>query len=81
MKKNMWQEKNNKLTKTFEFKDFQEAFAFMTRVAFIAEDMGHHPDWNNVYNRVSICLNTHDQGGAITDTDYTLAARIDALLP
>ena len=74
-----WIEEDRGLTKTFEFSDFKEAFAFMTRVAFIAEELNHHPDWNNVYNRVSICLNTHDAGGVITESDRVLAKAIDAI--
>lgn len=75
----MWKEGDNKLTKTFEFRDFTEAFAFMVRVAFLAEAHGHHPDWSNVYNRVTIRLNTHDQGGIVTEKDRKLAQAIDAL--
>ena len=59
--------------------DFSAAFAFMTRVALLAEAAGHHPDWSNVYNRVSIALSTHDAGG-ITERDLDLARRIDGLL-
>lgn len=66
--------------KDFRFVDFSEAFAFMTRVALIAEKAGHHPDWSNTYNRVSIRLSTHDAGG-VTDKDIGLATRIDALDP
>jgi 4a-hydroxytetrahydrobiopterin dehydratase len=76
----MWIEKDNKLTKTFKFKDFTEAFSFMTRVAFIAEKMNHHPDWRNVYNTVEISLNTHDAGGVITDRDKNLAEKIDQII-
>ena len=74
-----WKEENNRLSKTFVFADFCEAFAFMTRVAFIAEKHNHHPDWTNIYNRVEIHLNTHDAGGIVTDKDRKLAALIDAL--
>jgi 4a-hydroxytetrahydrobiopterin dehydratase len=73
----MWEEKNNLLTKTFEFKDFQEAFSFMTRVAFLAEAMNHHPNWSNVYNKVTIDLTTHDAGNTITEKDRKLASAID----
>ena len=55
----MWEEKNNLLTKTFEFKDFQEAFSFMTRVAFLSEAMNHHPNWSNVYNKVTIVIDSN----------------------
>ena len=76
----MWKEENNQLQKQFKFKDFSEAFSFMTRVAFLAEKMNHHPDWSNVYNTVSIRLNTHDAGGVITEKDRKLASAIDSLL-
>ena len=75
----MWTEKDNKLTKTFEFKDFQEAFAFMTRVAFLAEQQGHHPNWSNVYNKVEIELTTHDEGNVVTAKDKKLAEAIDKI--
>jgi 4a-hydroxytetrahydrobiopterin dehydratase len=75
----MWVEEDNKLKKTFEFKDFTEAFAFMVRVAFLAESQGHHPNWSNVYNRVVIELNTHDKGNIVTDKDRKLAKAIDEL--
>lgn len=68
------------LVRTFVFKDFAEAFAFMTRVAFLAEKQGHHPEWTNVYNKVHIVLRTHDAGGTITEKDRTLAAAIDKLV-
>jgi 4a-hydroxytetrahydrobiopterin dehydratase len=73
----MWTEKNNCLSKTFKFKDFQEAFAFMTRVAFIAEAHDHHPNWSNTYNTVVIELNTHDAGDIVTEKDHKLAKAID----
>ncbi len=76
----MWQETDNKLTRTFEFKDFSEAFAFMTRVAILAEKVDHHPWWSNVYNKVSFELTTHDAGNTITDKDRKLARDIDALV-
>ena len=75
----MWKEENNCLKKTFKFSDFSQAFAFMTRVALIAEKMNHHPDWRNVYNTVEIALNTHDAGGVVTDKDRKLADAIDKL--
>jgi 4a-hydroxytetrahydrobiopterin dehydratase len=77
----MWTEENNQLNRQFTFKDFSEAFAFMTRVALIAEKMNHHPEWTNVYNRVSIHLSTHDAGDIVTEKDRKLAAAIDALMP
>ncbi|HWB64264.1 MAG TPA: 4a-hydroxytetrahydrobiopterin dehydratase [Chitinophagales bacterium] len=76
----MWTEENNALKKTFTFKDFSEAFAFMTRVALIAEKMDHHPYWVNVWNRVEITLNTHSAGNIVTDKDRLLAAEIDKLV-
>ena len=76
----MWKEENNSLKKNFQFKNFSEAFAFMTRVAFLAEKMNHHPDWKNTYNRVEIALNTHDAGNTVTDKDRKLAEQIDSLI-
>ena len=76
----MWKEEDNKLYKKFEFKDFSEAFAFMTRVALAAEKMDHHPLWTNVYNKVEIWLNTHDAGDVVTDKDRKLSAAIDKLV-
>lgn len=75
----MWTEKDNSLQKTFQFKNFSEAFAFMTRIAMLAEQMNHHPDWNNVYNRVHIKLSTHDAGNTVTDKDRKLAEAIDEI--
>lgn len=75
----MWKEENNSLNKEFTFKNFQEAFAFMTRVAFIAEKMNHHPEWKNVYNKVNITLSTHDAGNKVTEKDRKMAEAIDAL--
>ncbi len=74
----MWLEKDNSLQATFRFKDFTEAFAFMTEVALRAEKMDHHPDWSNVWNTVSFKLNTHDAGGTVTNRDRKLAKAIDA---
>lgn len=76
----MWKEENNRLYKKFEFKDFSEAFAFMTRVALAAEKMDHHPLWTNVYNKVEIWLSTHDAGNVVTAKDRKLAEKIDALV-
>jgi 4a-hydroxytetrahydrobiopterin dehydratase len=76
----MWTNENNVLYKKFEFKNFSEAFAFMTRVAIESEKMDHHPKWTNVYNKVEIWLSTHDAGNVITDKDKKLAAKIDGLL-
>jgi len=76
----MWEEKNNSLYRKFEFKNFSEAFAFMTRVALEAEKMDHHPSWTNVYNTVEISLNTHSEGNIVTDKDRKLAKKIDGLV-
>ena len=76
----MWQEKNNALTRSFEFKDFSEAWAFMNRVALLAEKMDHHPNWSNVYNKVDIELTSHDAGNTVTERDRKLAKAIDKLL-
>lgn len=76
----MWIEENNKLKRTFEFNDFIEAFAFMTKVAMHAEKMDHHPNWSNVYNKVSIELCTHDAGDIVTEKDRALAKTIDQLV-
>ena len=77
----MWKEENNSLTRTFEFKDFNEAFGFMARVALIAEKMDHHPEWSNVYNKVQIRLSTHSAGNVVTDKDRRLASEIDKAMP
>ena len=76
----MWTETDNQLTRDFTFADFSEAFAFMTRVALVAEKMDHHPWWSNVYNQVTIRLSTHDAGNTVTDKDRTLAAAIDKVM-
>ena len=67
------------IARAFKFKDFSEAFAFMTRVALAAEKAGHHPDWSNTYNSVTISLSTHDAGG-LSAKDIALAQAIDKLL-
>jgi len=74
------EERDGALHRTFEFADFSEAFAFMTRVALLAERLGHHPDWSNSWNKVSIALSTHDAGGVVTDADRRMAAAIDDLV-
>lgn len=74
-----WSLVNGKLHRELRFADFNEAFGFISRVALIAEAMGHHPEWSNVWNRVVIDLTTHDTGGLST-LDAELARRIDALL-
>ncbi len=73
-----WTIENGKLHKQFQFESFIEAFGFMTSIALIAESMNHHPEWFNVYNRVSIDLITHDAGG-ITTLDFQLAQKADVL--
>jgi 4a-hydroxytetrahydrobiopterin dehydratase len=75
-----WIVRDGKLVREFEFADFIQAFGFMSSVALIAQQLDHHPDWTNVYNRVSIALHTHDRGG-ITSRDVELAGRIDGLRP
>jgi 4a-hydroxytetrahydrobiopterin dehydratase len=74
-----WIEENNQLTKTFKFKNFIDAWGFMSKVAIIAEKMNHHPNWSNVYNQVIITLSTHDAGNTVTELDRKLAKQIDAL--
>lgn len=73
-----WTIANGKLTRTFEFKDFNEAFGFMTRVAMEVEKLNHHPEWFNVYNKVKIELVTHDVGG-ISNYDFRLANIINRI--
>lgn len=75
-----WNEADGTLSRDFTFESFADAFAFMTRVAFLAEELGHHPEWSNVYDRVTITLTTHDQGNVVTDIDRTMAQRIDAIV-
>ncbi len=75
----MWQEKDNRLQATFRFRDFAEAFAFMTEVAFAAEKQNHHPNWSNVWNTVEIHLTTHDAGNVVTDKDRQLARSIEQI--
>ena len=77
----MWKEENNQLVRKFEFEDFVSAFDFMARVAVIAEELNHHPEWTNVYNKVEIRLSTHDAGDVVTKKDHELASRIDELEP
>ena len=73
-----WQVGDERLKRQWQFSDFSEAFAFMTRVALLAESKQHHPNWSNVYNRVTIELTTHDLGG-LSNLDAELARSIDAL--
>ncbi|MEO6610836.1 MAG: 4a-hydroxytetrahydrobiopterin dehydratase [Chitinophagaceae bacterium] len=76
----MWEEKENKLHQKFQFRNFNEAFGFMTRVALEAEKMDHHPLWTNVYNTVEVWLSTHDAGDIVTDKDRKLAKKIDGII-
>jgi len=75
----MWSETNNKLERTFEFKDFKESIAFIQLVAFAAEKMDHHPEIYNLYNKVELKLCTHSAGDTITAKDKKLAAEIDLI--
>jgi 4a-hydroxytetrahydrobiopterin dehydratase len=72
-----WKAEKDALTKTYTFKSFREAISFMGRVAFEAEELNHHPEWTNVYNRVDVRLNTHDAGGKVTAKDVELAKRFE----
>ncbi len=74
-----WVLDQHKLYRQFVFRDFVEAFGFMSRVALLAEAMNHHPEWSNVYNRVDIHLTSHDAGG-ISERDFSLAGRINRLV-
>jgi len=75
-----WIDKKDHLYQKFEFKDFSEAWAFMSQVALIAEKENHHPEWKNVYNRVEIKLSSHDAGNTITDKDRSLATKISKIV-
>jgi 4a-hydroxytetrahydrobiopterin dehydratase len=75
-----WVEAGGMLRREFTFADFTEAWGFMSRVALLAEKADHHPNWSNVWNKVTIELTSHDAGNTVTDRDRDLAARIDALL-
>src|SRR3954470_19896479 len=74
-----WKFERDALAKTFTFGSFREAMSFITRIGFEAEELNHHPEWTNVYNRVAIRLNTHDAGGKVTDKDVELAQRIEKI--
>lgn len=74
-----WTYEENALHTTFEFENFKEAFSAMTRIAFEAERLAHHPDWSNVYKTLQISLSTHDAGG-VTEKDFELAKVIDTLI-
>ena len=75
-----WDERDGKLVREFTFRDFNEAWGFMSRVALVAEKADHHPNWSNAWNKVTIELTTHSAGSTVTDKDRDLAAAIDALL-
>ncbi|MCV0373348.1 MAG: 4a-hydroxytetrahydrobiopterin dehydratase [Nitrosarchaeum sp.] len=74
-----WSIKNEKLHKEFEFRDFNQAFGFMSRAAMHCEKMNHHPEWFNVYNKLTVDLTTHDAGG-ITQNDINLAKILNSLV-
>jgi 4a-hydroxytetrahydrobiopterin dehydratase len=74
-----WKEENNKLTAEFVFEDFSQAWAFMTEVAILAERKNHHPSWNNIWNRVTIELTTHDEGDIVTEKDRRMADGINKI--
>jgi len=74
-----WTFANDGIEKEFKFTDFKTAFGAMTRIAFEAEGMNHHPEWFNVYSTVKIRLSTHDAGG-VTDKDFTLAEKVEAIV-
>ena len=76
----MWQEINNQLVKEFNFKDFKEAFEFMTKASVIINELDHHPEWTNTYNKLTIKLSTHDAGDIITNKDREMAKRLDELI-
>jgi 4a-hydroxytetrahydrobiopterin dehydratase len=75
-----WIEKNDKLKRKFEFKDFNEALVFINKLAPICESMNHHPEINWVYNKIELTLSTHDAGDKITELDYQLANKIDKII-
>ena len=74
-----WEYAENAIETTFEFKDFKDTFSVMTRIAFEAEALAHHPDWMNVYNKLTIRLSTHDAGG-VTEKDFELATAIEKVV-
>lgn len=75
-----WTFERDALTKTFQFASFRAAIAFMVRAGFEAEELNHHPEWTNVYQRVSVRLNTHDAGNKVTAKDVALAQRFERVL-
>jgi 4a-hydroxytetrahydrobiopterin dehydratase len=74
-----WTVDDRRLTRSFTFADFSEAFGFMARVALIAEKLNHHPDWHNSWNRVDVAITNHDEGG-ISDTCVDFATRVNRLV-
>ncbi|ODS82378.1 MAG: pterin-4-alpha-carbinolamine dehydratase [Cytophagaceae bacterium SCN 52-12] len=76
----MWYEEDNQLVRHFSFRDFKEAFRFMTKVAELAEELDHHPWWSNVYSDLTIKLSTHSAGNRVTDKDRDMAEKIDLIL-
>ncbi|MEY4687223.1 MAG: hypothetical protein RIR76_1246 [Verrucomicrobiota bacterium] len=74
-----WSHQRDALEREYQFSDFRAALAFMVRAGFEAEAVNHHPEWSNVYNRVSVRLTTHDAGGRVTEKDLDLARRFDAV--
>lgn len=75
----MWTEENNSLYRKFQFRDFKEAFAFLTQVAIVSEKIDHHPTIKNTWNMVELWLSTHDAGNTVTAKDHELASLIDSL--
>ncbi|MBC7863340.1 MAG: 4a-hydroxytetrahydrobiopterin dehydratase [Bacteroidia bacterium] len=75
----MWKEEDNCLKAEFVFEDFRDAFSFMAEVGIIAEQMNHHPEWTNIYNKVWIKLSTHSAGNTVTEKDREMARMIDTL--
>lgn len=76
---NNWKEENNKLIKTFVFKSFADAIAWMVKASFAIEKLNHHPEWTNIYNKVHVCLTSHDAGNTITEKDRKLAEILDSI--
>ncbi len=74
-----WDESTNKLTKTFEFKSFEEAMHFIIRASEQISKLNHHPEWTNVYNKVMVKLSTHDAGNIVTEKDWELARVLDGI--
>jgi 4a-hydroxytetrahydrobiopterin dehydratase len=74
-----WKEENNTLTKTYKFDTFATAMAWMVKAAFAIEKLNHHPEWTNVYNRITVSLSTHDAGNTVTDKDRELAKVLDGI--